>query len=81
MNQLSELRWTKVNFKSFLPAKGSRNVLIELESTQPEVPAVSGAQTHFFCIVSKSQSREKPQAVKYESVSLVRTEDVLIRFG
>lgn len=48
MNQLSELRWTKVNFKSFLPAKGSQNALIELESMQPEVPAVSGAQTHFF---------------------------------
>ena len=48
MNQLTELRWAKVNFKSFLPAKGNRNALIELESMQPEVPAVSGVQTHFF---------------------------------
>ena len=48
MNQWPELMWTKVNFKSFLPAKRNRSALTELESMEPEDPTVSGVETQFF---------------------------------
>lgn len=67
--------------RSFLKRGMNQSALSELETIESEDPVISRVEIQFSWIGSKSQSREKPQAVKYESVSLVGTEYVLIRFG